>query len=644
MLAAFRFTVVFVLALLLLVPMIKQLKNFIEQPTLAFILDNSQSMESNGLVEQLKQAEEKLINAGYEVEWNSLTKTGIKLEELSFNHKTTDLSTSLKEVDNNHINRNLSKTILLSDGIHNQGFSPEYVQTTAPIYTVGLGDTTTPKDISIQEVYYNKIVYNGNTFPIKVRWKQTGYNNENVNLTIKQNGNKIDSKTMALDKNAVHEATFLIETNAIGKQAYSIEIENKEGESSIQNNTRDIYIQVIDGKERVLIYAAAPHPDVKAIKAALETKENIETVVYYKGFLKQPEGIFDLVITHQFPSKSVKQDPLLNTFRKGETPLWYFVGNNSDIKSLNEDQKGLNVVKRSNSNDKVFGSFNPNFSGFKIESESLKNMQKFPPVDVLFADYQFKGKAEDVLRQQIGSVVSSKPLLTFVEMSNGVKNAYFLGDGLWQWRMAEYAQNENTQGFDELIQKTVRYITAKKDKRQLRVTPIKEEFFTDQSVQFDVEVYNDIYEKIYQKEVKIAVKDENNTTKEFSFVNDESNSRFSIGQLEKGIYTFIATAQVNGKTIRDEGELVIKEQYLEEITTQADFDLLQKIAKNSGGEFFSLGNFNAMVDKLIATEHKPKIVLTDEILKELINQKWIFYLLLILISVEWVIRKYQGDY
>ena len=51
-----------------------------------------------------------------------------------------------------------------------------------------------------------------------------------------------------------------------------------------------------------------------------------------------------------------------------------------------------------------------------------------------------------------------------------------------------------------------------------------------------------------------------------------------------------------------------------------------------------------MINKLIGKEHKPKIALTDEILKELINQKWLFFLILFLISLEWVIRKYQGDY
>ena len=546
-LAGIRFLVVFILSLLLLVPMIKQLKNFIEQPTLAFLIDNSQSISSDGLVNKLKESEIKLKEAGYEIEWNSLTETNIELDQLNFNSKTTNLSKSLKEVNNNFINRNLSGTILISDGIHNQGFSPEYLQSNEVVFTVGLGDTTTPKDISIQEVFYNKIVYNGNKFPVKVRFIQSGFTNELVNVNIKRYGKVIQSRTSEL-KNAVNEVEFLLEDATIGKQSYSIEIERKEGESSVKNNVRDIYIQVIDGKERILIYASAPHPDIKAIRSALESKDNIEVVIYYKGFLDQPKGLFDLVIAHQFPSRKIRKDEILENLTKDGTPIWFFIGNSSDIKSLNEYQKGVNIIQRSSTNDEVFGSINSNFKGFTVENESLKDLQKFPPLEVLFADFRFKGKSENLMYQQIGSVVSSKPLLTFVENGKGIKNAYFLGDGLWKWRLHEYYQNENTNGFDELIQKTVRYITSKKDKRQLRVNPIKEEFFTDEPVQFDVEVYNDIYEKVYQKEIEITIKNEADEKSQFSFVNAKGNSRFNIGELEKGLYSFIARTENKWKS------------------------------------------------------------------------------------------------
>ena len=123
-----------------------------------------------------------------------------------------------------------------------------------------------------------------------------------------------------------------------------------------------------------------------------------------------------------------------------------------------------------------------------LSNNNLKNLDKLPPIDVLFGDFNFKGKTNHLLFQKVGSVTTAKPLLTFVEKSNGVKNAYFIGEGLWRWRLHEFAQHENSDGIDELIQKTVRYITTKKDKRQLRVNPTKEEFFSDESVLFDVEV------------------------------------------------------------------------------------------------------------------------------------------------------------
>ena len=642
-LAALRFITVFILCLLLLVPMLKQLKNFIEEPTIAIIIDNSQSIKNNGLITKLKETEQKLTNVGYKIEWNSLTQNNIKLEEITFNENITNLSKPIKTLENNFINRNLNAAILISDGIHNQGFSPEYLQTSTPVFTIGIGDTSTQKDIAIQEVYYNKIVYNGNKFPIKVELKQEGFNNENINISLKKNGNTLQTKQVNTQTKSIHEIEFLTETNAVGKQLYTIEIETINGEITRENNTRDIYIQVIDGKQRVLIYAGAPHPDIKAIKSALSKKDNIETSIYYDGFVNKPDGFFDLIILHQFPSKTNKKSEVLKKFTKENTPMWYFIGNNTDIKEFNTSQNTLEISPKSSKNDVVSGAISSTFSVFTIENENLKSLDKLPPIDVLFADFNFRGKTNHLLFQKVGSITTEKPLLTFIEKGNGVKNAFFIGEGLWRWRLHEFAQHENSDGIDELIQKTVQYITAKKDKRQLRVNPAKEEFFSDENTLIDVEVYNAIYEKIYQKEIKIILNNDSIST-EFSFVNDENNSRFNLGRLEKGLYNFTASTEIDGEIIKDEGSFVVKEQYLEKITTKANFELLKNISDNSNGNFFLFDNVDNLIQQLITKEHKPKIVLTDETLEELMHQKWIFFLLIFLISIEWGIRKYQGDY
>ena len=46
------------------------------------------------------------------------------------------------------------------------------------------------------------------------------------------------------------------------------------GEFSNRNNRQDVYVEVIDGKEKILLLALAPHPDVKALKSIIEKNEN----------------------------------------------------------------------------------------------------------------------------------------------------------------------------------------------------------------------------------------------------------------------------------------------------------------------------------------------------------------------------------
>ena len=54
-------------------------------------------------------------------------------------------------------------------------------------------------------------------------------------------------------------------------------------------------------------------------------------------------------------------------------------------------------------------------------------------------------------------------------------------------------------------------------------------------------------------------------------------------------------------------------------------------------------NLEALKNKLLTTQAQS-IVHSSEDISELINLKWLFYLLIALVSVEWFIRKFRGSY
>ncbi|HEX6891288.1 MAG TPA: hypothetical protein VF141_11350, partial [Chryseolinea sp.] len=59
--------------------------------------------------------------------------------------------------------------------------------------------------------------------------------------------------------------------------------------------------------------------------------------------------------------------------------------------------------------------------------------------------------------------------------------------------------------------------------------------------------------------------------------------------------------------------------------------------------FYPVNNIEALKAKLQQTEAKT-IIHSEEAYNALINLKWVFFVLLAMVSVEWFARKYFGSY
>ena len=303
-LAGVRFVVVFFLSFLLLSPVVKQIKNYVEKPILLIAVDNSSSISSihnkqylTDLLNDLKAQVEK-IEDDFEIQFSTFSSPELNsLDSINFNHPVSNISSFLSGIQSSYESSHLSSVVFLSDGIYNQGVSPNYLPYNFPLFPVALGDTIPKKDLNIKNIAYNKVSYRGNKFPIQVGVSGEGFNSVNVKLDLRQNGKVIDSKSIKIQENTLNEVTFYASSQDIGVQHYTVVINPVPGEYTANNNTAHAYVDIIDNKEKILLIAAlAPHPDVKAIKAALENKENYEFSLFIPGVTAPPkEAKFDLI-------------------------------------------------------------------------------------------------------------------------------------------------------------------------------------------------------------------------------------------------------------------------------------------------------------------------------------------------------------
>jgi hypothetical protein len=76
----------------------------------------------------------------------------------------------------------------------------------------------------------------------------------------------------------------------------------------------------------------------------------------------------------------------------------------------------------------------------------------------------------------------------------------------------------------------------------------------------------------------------------------------------------------------------------------ADFGTLRQISDDSKGKFLKLADLDKLVDLIQSNDSIKPILKNNRKTDPLINIKWIFGLLALLLSTEWALRKYMGRY
>ncbi len=647
-----RAVLVFFLSFLLLGPIIRQLQNYYEKPLFIVVQDNSISVKEatdsvalKNLGQSLNETKTQLTEKGYEVKLADLT--GDEQENIRYINQTSDIHGVLKRITNRYEGRNIAGVILASDGIYNSGLSPVYAAYNFPIYTVGLGDTAQRADIVVRNIAYNKIAYQGNKFPLRAEVLIKNLENQAITISLLQRGKLIEKQT----KNSGNEQMLTFDFQPLagekGIQKYDIQIEPKTEEYNVRNNRSSVFVEVVEGKKKILVVAPAPHPDIKALREVVEKNPNYEFLIHIPRVEElQPSAMepadIDLAIFHQAPDLGGRTRDLFQRFVNTKTSLWLILGQQSDVFQLARNKMPLLVEAMPRDYDDVTPIVNPAFSNFSVSAEANSIIPDYPPTSVHFGKIRVKPTATPLLFQRVGSITTDKPLLA-IDLEDSRKIAIMLGEGMWRWRLNEFDRTESTVGFDELAGKLIQYLSTTDDKRKFRSYPVQQEFSDAEPVIIESQVYNDIYEPVYGNVSDIEITNESGAKQQYSYTTGPGNTRYSVGGLKEGVYRYRSRTLVNGKTEEVRGEFAVEERQAELQNLTADFDLLRRLSSQTGGRFFQASAIGQMQQLLQRTEANT-VIHSEENYESVINLKWVFWLLLLLVSTEWFLRKYFGSY
>lgn len=644
---AARALVVAALAFLLMEPQLKLITNTFEKPGVVFLIDNSSSLksqvDSSSLKNKLEQTSQTLSSAGYEVKWKDLS--GSDVEKIKFINATSDLNSALRNVVSEYEGKNLSNVILLSDGIYNSGSSPLYSSWRVPISTVMLGDSIEHPDLILKNVAFNKIAYQGNRFPVRAEVAVQNLRDREVKVSVFKNGKLVEQAQKNSGSKSILDFDFLMEAQENGTQRLDLSVETIAGETNIRNNRASIFVEVVEGKKKILLVAAAPHPDIKALRFAIERNPNYELIVQIPGVTKPDASIlqheYELIIFHNPFDNAQRTASLYTQLSKRKASLLLVLASNTNLRQLAPNGIPF-TFESSGQKDEVTPVINPGFSDFSFQENADRIFSRYPPVQVPFGKVSVPANAKVLLRQRIGSVATDRPLLLTWE-DNNKKMAAFIGEGLWRWRLDEYASTEKSEIFDDSFSKLIQYLSTLEDKRKFRFFPVQNEFTDAAPAVFEAQIYNDLFEKMYGNKIDLIIKNEKGEQSQYNFTLVQGGERYRVGGLKEGAYRFTASTEIGGKKETVSGSFLVSAQNIEAQNLVANTDLLKKLASTTGGKYFTMNQIDLLQKDFQKTEARS-IIHSEESFNPLIHLKWVFLLLLLLITGEWFARKYLGSY
>lgn len=646
-----RALAVALIAFFLLEPMVRIFIREVRKPVIVLAHDGSSSLLATGDSAALRTAYAKALEdlsakLGDTYDVRPFTYGAEVTEGLSFAQQEgrTDIDELFRTVYDRFAGPDLGAVIIDGDGIYNRGRDPHLAaeRLGVPVFTIALGDTTVRPDLVLRTVDHNRIAYLGNEFPVVARVQAHHLRGRATRVSVLHDGKEVAGKDLPVNADPlITDVPLMVKAEAAGLQRYTVSVRPVSGEVTEANNSQTIYVDVLDDRQKVLILAQSPHPDVAALREAMASLEGYTADVAMAAAFSGQVEAYDLVVLHQLPSQRAAVQPLLQRILTKGIPVWLVLGQNTDLAQVNGFNTGVEVSGGQRSFTDAQPAVNAGFALFTLEPDDVRAFERFPPLQVPFGQYALGRSATALMTQRIGVVRTAYPLIAIGQGDR--RTAITCGEGLWRWRLADQQQNGTHAHFDGLVRKITQYLALKQDKSRFRVRHAQE-FAQSEPVIVDAELYNASYEQVNTPEATIVLKDEEGHDLAYTFARTGNGYHLEAGQLPAGRYTYVAAATLDGERLTAKGELLVRPMIAERLSTVADHALWASVAVRTQGLSVPPGQVDRIADAIRERKALTPRSYAHASFSDLIGLRWIFFVLLALLTLEWALRRRNGAY
>jgi len=590
----------------------------------------------------------------------------------------TRIGDSLKQLAGEAADLPIGAVVLLSDGADNSGgIDLDTISTfrsrRIPVHTVGFGAEQVAHDVEINDVAVAPRALADSRLAAKVSFHQRGYAGQKAMLTVRDGGKVLAGRqvTLAAD-GATQNETLLFNAGDAGAKTLQFSIDPLPGEENRDNNSVSRLVNVESAKRRILYVEGEPRWEYKFIRRA-EQDDRLVTIVsmlrtsenkIYRQGIEDPKELADGFPTHAedlFGYQAIMigsveanyftaaQKELIQQFvdRRGGGLL--FLGGRAALGDGGWAASSLaDLLPVSLPNKK--GTFHRDPATATLTSagadsiitrlveDPAGNVERWKKLPYMM-DYQEVGapKPGAVVLAELAAAGRKMPLLITENYGRG-RTAVMATGGTWRWQMSQPLED---QTHEEFWQQLLRWLATDTAGRVVATIP-NQMMFDDGRVQFSAEVRDKNFLPAADAHVEAHVLGPGGAAAQIEMTPDPNTpgtyrAEWSADQAGTYLTEVIATRDKE-ELGRDVLNFARMDGVAENFHTGQNRELLEKLASETGGRYWTPQEFSKLPGEISYSE--AGITVRDT--KELWNMPIVFLLLLLLPTVEWLLRRRWG--
>ena len=572
-----------------------------------------------------------------------------------------------------------SGIVLFSDGIANgdrqslDGASPLPV----PVFTVGVGDAENFTDVRIAKLGAPEFAFRGREFKLDLTVAASGMKGKSLPLYFNRGKNLITTRNIAIDADPFEQKITLSFTpKDLGTHGFSVSMPPQPGEQITQNNHKEFKVDVQRDKIRVLTLSGSPAWNYRFLRMAMKQDPLIELISFV--FLRTPSDSvdvpesqlslipfpiddifleelknFDVIVFDDFSHRAYFNPVYLERVRdfvRDGGGLAMFGGARAfdsggygesalkDVLPVELDGKG--TYKSSGALNAVLTATGKAHPVTRLLPDPKTNEEAWSKMPALTGLNQVRSARGETLISTDGA-----PLLTIGRFGKG-RTLALMSDDAWRWNFIAVGNKETPQNHLKLIRQAVRWLAQERSFEQVQLRPIPSAQ-PGEKVGIKLKVLKDDFTPTRQASVQLRVISAEGEPALVAASADSEEGEYT-GEFiptKEGTYQVDAEASLAGKVLgKDKSSFSAAFAYGETDDGRPRLDLLKQIATTSKGEYISINDWNEKTVERIAA--KLEGVAPSQIVEQrqtrLWSTLWPFGIILLLLSVEWWMRRKWG--